>query len=121
MASTTNLKFPDGRIQENVEVLTSFEKNNELVLLFKTDIMANQNQVFGLCYYVDGMYQNIVDPVKQKEIKGYLVDILKDRMDNSNYRVVPEEILVTADPYYPLALRLLKSILLFYNLYKQRK
>ncbi len=104
MASTTIMKFPDGRT-ESVNVLTHFEKNGIDVMVFETNKVDNGLKVTGVSYLVDGMYQNIVDQNKWDEVKSYLVDILHDRITNEEYRLVPEEVSVTLDPYHPLSLR----------------
>lgn len=104
MASATIMKFPDGRT-ESKNILTSFDKNGTNVIVFETDKVDNGHKVVGVSYLSDGMYQNIVDPTKWNEVKGYLVDILHDRMALEDYRLVPEEIMVTVDPYHPLGLR----------------
>lgn len=104
MASATVIKYPDGRT-ESRNILTSFEKNGTSVIVFETDKVDNGHKVVGVSYLADGMYQNIVDPDKWNEAKGYLVDILHDRMTENDYRLVPSEVLVTADPYHPLGLR----------------
>lgn len=104
MASATNIKFPDGKVEVR-NILTSFEKNGTNVIVFETDKVDNGHKVVGVSYLSDGMYQNIIDQNKWSEIKNYLVDILHDRMGNEEYRLVPEEVLVTADPYHPLGLR----------------
>jgi len=104
MASATVIKYPDGRT-ESRNILTSFEKNGTSIIVFETDKVDNGHKVVGVSYLSDGMYQNIVDANKWNEAKGYLVDILHDRMTENDYRLVPAEILVTADPYHSLALR----------------
>ena len=103
MTSVTMMKYPDGRT-ETINVLSHFVKNNADVMVFDTDKIDNGHKVVGVSYLMDGMYQNIVGSAWD-EIKGYLVDILHDRIGNEDYRVVPEDILVTADPYHPLGLR----------------
>lgn len=104
MASATIIKFPDGRT-ETRNVITSFEKNGKNFIVFGTDKVDNGHKVVGVSSLEDGMYQNIIDIEKWKEAKGYLVDILHDRMTNDDYRIVPEEVSVTVDPYHPLGLR----------------
>lgn len=104
MASATIIKYPDGRT-ESKNILTSFEKNGTSIIVFETDKVDNGHKVVGVSYLSDGMYQNIVDANKWNEAKGYLVDILHDRMTENDYRLVPAEVLVTADPYHSLALR----------------
>lgn len=103
MASAT-IKFPDGRT-ESKNIITAFEKNDTNVITFDTDKVDNGHKVVGVSYSVDGMYQNVVDMEKWKEVKGYLVEGLHDRITNEEYRVVSPEILVTEDPYRELALR----------------
>lgn len=122
MASATIVKFPDGRT-ETKNILTSFEKNGTNVIAFETDKVDNGHKVVGVSYLSDGMYQNIVDQNKWNEVKGYLVDILHDRMNNEEYRLVPEEVLVTADPYHPLGLRdeNLDKIVSSYDAFKATK
>lgn len=104
MASATIIKFPDGRT-ETRNIITSFEKNGKSFIVFGTDKVDNGHKVVGVSSLEDGMYQNIIDIEKWKEAKGYLVDILHDRMTHDDYRLVPEEVSVTVDPYHPLGLR----------------
>lgn len=104
MASATIIKFPDGRT-ETRNIITSFEKNGKNFTVFETDKIDNGHKVVGVSSLEDGMYQNIIDIEKWKEAKGYLVDILHDRMTHDDYRLVPEEVSVTVDPYHPLGLR----------------
>lgn len=122
MASATIIKFPDGR-NESKNILTSFDKNGTNVIVFETDKVDNGHKVVGVSYLSDGMYQNIVDHTKWNEVKGYLVDILHDRMALEDYRLVPEEIMVTVDPYHPLGLREenLDKIVASYEAFKATK
>lgn len=122
MASATNIKFPDGRT-ESKNVITCFEKNGVSVLVFETDKVDNGHKVVGISYQVDGMYQNVIDINKWKEIKGFLVEILHDQMTNENYRVVPDEVLVTEDYIHPLGLRdeNLEKIISSYEAFKSTR
>ena len=104
MTSETIMQFPDGRTQTS-NVLSCFEKNGTNIIVFGTDKVENGHKVTGVAYFSDGMYQNIIDSTKWDEVRGYLVDILHDRMPNEDYRTVPSTVLVTADPYRQLALR----------------
>ena len=122
MASATIMKFPDGRT-ETRNVLSNFEKNNMNIIVFETDKVDNGHKVVGVSLLSDGMYQNIIDVNQWKDAKGYLVDILHDRMDTENYRLVPEEVMVTVDPYHPLGLRdeNLDKIVASYDAFKASK
>ena len=122
MASATIMKFPDGRT-ETRNVLSNFEKNNMNIIVFETDKVDNGHKVVGVSLLSDGMYQNIIDANQWKDAKGYLVDILHDRMDIENYRLVPEEVMVTVDPYHPLGLRdeNLDKIVASYDSFKATK
>lgn len=104
MASATVIKFPDGRT-ESKNILSSFERNATNVVLFETDKVDNGHKVVEVSYLEDGMYRNVIDSNKWSEIKQDLVDILHDRIQNEEYRIVPAEVLVTEDPYRQLALR----------------
>lgn len=104
MASATVIKFPDGRT-ESKNILSSFERNATNVVLFETDKVDNGHKVVEVSYLEDGMYRNVIDSNKWSEVKQDLVDILHDRIQNEEYRIVPSEILVTEDPYRQLALR----------------
>jgi hypothetical protein len=104
MASTTIIKYPDGRTEQK-NVLCNFIKNGTDVIVFETEKVDNNHKVVGVSYLDNGMYQNVVDANKWNEVKSYLVDILHDRIVSDDYKIVPEEVLVTEDPYHPLGLR----------------
>jgi hypothetical protein len=104
MASTTIVKYPDGRTEQK-NVLSSFEKNGTNIIVFETEKVDNNHKVVGVSYLADGLYQNVIDADKWNEVKHNLVDILHDNVSMEEYKIVPEEILVTEDPYHPIALR----------------
>jgi hypothetical protein len=104
MASATMIKYPDGRTEQK-NVLSHFVKNGTNIIVFETEKVDNNHKVVGVSYLEDGMYQNIVDANKWNEVKHDLVDVLHDNISMDEYKVVPEEISVTIDPYHPIALR----------------
>ena len=105
MASTI-LNFPDGSKEER-RVISHFEVEEDKlnILVFDMDKELNGNHCTHVSYLSpEGRYQNVVDPEKWDLCKGTLVKALHGQA-KENYRPVPAEISVTADPSRELYLR----------------
>ncbi len=123
MASAV-VKFPDGR-QENWDVLTYFQKTgtDDNIVVFKTDKVDNGHKVVGVSRLKDGLYGNIIDMEEWKRAKENLVAGLHGELTDDDYKVVNQELLVTEDPYRPLALRdeNLASLQVYYEQFLARQ
>ncbi len=102
----TILQFPDGRTQE-VLVLCAYNKDGNDVLMFDTETKDGPHKVTGVAIkdIESGLYQNVVDPDKWHAIKADLVNIIHDKMDVSNYRVVEPKVNCSIDAKRDLGLR----------------
>ncbi|MCI9280608.1 MAG: hypothetical protein HFJ02_07470, partial [Bacilli bacterium] len=103
MASTI-LNFPDGSKEER-RVISHFEVDGLNTLVFDMNKELNGNHCTHVSYLSpEGRYQNVVEPEKWDLCKGILVKALHGQA-KENYRPVPAEISVTADPSRELYLR----------------
>ena len=103
MASTI-LNFPDGSKEER-RVISHFEVDGLNTLVFDMNKELNGNHCTHVSYLSpEGRYQNVIEPEKWDKCKEILVKALHGQA-KENYRPVPAEISVTADPSRELYLR----------------